>query len=584
VVEVCEAFLKRRSANQVRLSRQAELLRDVAFGQLNLLRSAPCLRVGVFAVAAHPIDSSVGQVLASAITAVDDKMLLSGQFSLRRVAGADAIRGFYFNETNPYTIKEAACALRMPTPPLQYALGLPVQRFRTRPADLNPDAADDKDAIILFHNRHGGLERPVRLCDTDRLRHAFILGQTGTGKSTLMEAMILQDIRAGRGVALIDPHGDLVEQVLGRIPTERIDDVVLIDLLDRSRPVGMNLIEWKSIEERDLLIDEMYLTLDKLYDMRQVGGPMFENNYRGMLKLLMGDGGRKNFKPTLLEFPLCYLDDDFRHFLQEGVADPWVKDFIEELERTGGEASLSNISPYVTSKFSRFVSDASLRRIFGQERSTFNIERILSEGKILLVNLAKGRFGANVSALLANQIVFRFKLAAMKRGDLPPERRTPYFLYVDECHNLPGENFMELLSEARKYGLGLVLATQYATQLKNGLVGGNNLLSAIVGNVGTTVIFRLGQEDASQIGQILSPQFNAQDILGLPNWNGYARMQVMGQAVTPFSFVTIKDATAFDPSAASAIRARSRRLYGRSAKAVDRQIEERRTAWRYAVS
>jgi hypothetical protein len=225
-----------------------------------------------------------------------------------------------------------------------------------------------------------------------------------------------------------------------------------------------------------------------------------------------------------------------------------------------------------------------LRRIFGQERSTFNIERILSEGKILLVNLAKGRFGANVSALLANQIVFRFKLAAMKRGDLPPERRTPYFLYVDECHNLPGENFMELLSEARKYGLGLVLATQYATQLKNGLVGGNNLLSAIVGNVGTTVIFRLGQEDASQIGQILSPQFNAQDILGLPNWNGYARMQVMGQAVTPFSFVTIKDATAFDPSAASAIRARSRRLYGRSAKAVDRQIEERRTAWRYAVS
>ena len=342
-----------------------------------------------------------------------------------------------------------------------------------------------------------------------------------------------------------------MDQVLGRIPAERIKDVVLIDLLDRKRPVGMNLIEWRNIDERDLLIDEIYLTLDKLYDMRQTGGPMFETNFRGMLKLLMGDRRRKGFVPTVLEFSLCYLEDDFRSFLKRGVTDPQVKDFLEELERTGGDASLKNLSPYITSKFSRFSSDVSLRRILGQERTTFDVERILAEGRILLINLAKGRFGANVSALLANQIVSRFKLAAMKRGDLPPEQRTPYYLYVDECHNLPGDNFMELLAEARKYGLGLVLATQYASQLKSSAGAGNNLLSAIVGNVGTTVIFRLGQEDAAQIGQILYPQFNAQDILGLPKWNGYTRMQFRGNAVAPFSFATIKDRAVFDPACSS---------------------------------
>lgn len=585
VVSACESFLGNPVSRAVAHSRQAELLRDVALRQLNLLLCAPCLRVGVFILAGHPIDLSIGQVLASAITAVDPKLLLAGQSCLQQVAAVDAGKGFYFKETAPYTIKEASCALRMPTPPLENGLGWPVQRFRTRPADLPLDIDSNNQGVsTLFTNRHNGLERPICLDVPDRLRHMFILGQTGTGKSTLMESMILQDIRAGSGVALIDPHGELVDQLLGRIPAERIDDVVLIDLLDRQRPVGMNLIEWKTIEERDLLIDEMYLTLDRIYDMRTTGGPIFESNFRGMLKLLMGDKPRKGFVPTVLEFPLCYLDNKFRRFLHESITDPNLNDFIEELERTGGEASLSNLSPYITSKFSRFSSDVSLRHIMGQEHTTFDIEKILAKGQILLVNLAKGRFGANLSALIANQIVSRFKLAAMKRGELPADERKPFYLYVDESHNLPAENFMELLAEARKYGLGLVLATQHTSQLKGGAGVGSNLLSAIVGNVGTTVIFRLGQEDAAQIGQILYPQFSFQDVLGLPNWNGYVRMQFRGQALPPFSFTTIKDNTTFDPALADAIRTHSRKTYGRSAKVVDRRIERRRTVWRNSES
>ena len=205
VVNACETFLRQSPSRQMALSRQAELLRDVALRQLNSLLCAPCLQVGVFVLAAHPVDPSVGQVLASAVTAVDPKMLLTGQFCLQPTDAADAVDGFYFEETAPYTLKEASCALRMPTPPLEYGLGLPVQRFRTRPADLPLDADPDRGVITLFHSRHGGLDRPIRLNDADRLRHTFILGQTGTGKSTLMEAMILQDIRAGRGVALMTP-------------------------------------------------------------------------------------------------------------------------------------------------------------------------------------------------------------------------------------------------------------------------------------------------------------------------------------------------------------------------------------------
>ncbi len=198
--------------------------------------------------------------------------------------------------------------------------------------------------------------------------------------------------------------------------------------------------------------------------------------------------------------------------------------------------------------------------------------------------IPKDQHPAGRKRLIANQIVSRFKLAAMKRGELPADERKPFYLYVDESHNQAAENFIELLAEARKYGLGLVLATQHTSQLKGGDGAGSNLLSAIVGNVGTTVIFRLGQEDAAQIGQILYPQFSFQDILGLPNWHGYVRMQFRGQALPPFSFTTIKDNTTFDPALSDANRTHSRKTYGRSAKAVDRRIERRRRAWQDPVS
>ncbi|MFH1673383.1 MAG: type IV secretion system DNA-binding domain-containing protein [Pseudomonadota bacterium] len=581
-IDTCEMFLSGTKEYQVTLNRQAGLIRDLSLMRLARCREH-CFNLGVFIVAPHPIDRSLGNVLGRAITgpqsATDEDNLFQGGFALADISETDALNRDYFADQEPFTLTEAACAFRLPSPPMEDHLGLPVKRWRTSLALLPATKASTNNGIDLVVNEHQGMVQPVSVNMEDRMRHTFILGQTGTGKSTLMESMILQDMRAGRGLAVIDPHGEMVDSILGRIPEKRIDDVILFDTLDREMPLGFNLIEWKTIEERDLIIDEIYLTLDRLYDMKSVGGPIFETHFRGMLKLLMGEKARDDFIPTLLEFTACYLSKDFRRWLQRSIRDGQIQDFVKELERTGGDASIQNLSPYITCKFSRFTYDITLKRIIGQEKTSFDFDEIMNEGKILLVKLGKGRFGATVSALLANQIVARFKLAAMKRGDMRPEERRDFFLYVDECHNLPSENFMELLSEARKFRMGLVLATQYTAQLSSASSKENNLLSAILGNVGTILIFRLGQEDAARLSPALNPHFSSRDITGLPNWQGYARLQMSNEATPPFSFRTQKDETPYDEKLATKVKNMSRFIYGTNYQEVDAQILRRRSLW-----
>lgn len=579
----CELFLSGINEYQLTLNQQASLIRDMSLRQLAGLKER-CFSLGVFVLAPHSIDTSLANVLGKAITGsqstADEGNPFQGGFASTRIRVQDALKGGYSPEGEPVTLSEAACAFRLPAPPLDDQPGLPIKRSRTSLAVLPPGARRENGAIELLMNEHQGMVQPVTVGTDARMSHAFMLGQTGTGKSTLMESMILQDMRAGRGLAVIDPHGDMIDSILGRIPGERVEDVILFDTLDREKPLGFNVIQWRTIDERDLIIDELYLTIDRVYDMKSAGGPIFETNFRGMLKLLMGDKPREEFIPTLLEFASCYLNRDFRQWLKKTVKDAQALDFVEELERTRGEASLQNPSPYVTSKFSRLTHDTTLKRIVGQERTSFDFDEIINEGNILLVKLGRGRFGATVSAMLANQIVTRFKLSAIKRGDLRSEKRRDFFLYVDECHNLPSENVMELLSEARKFRMGLILATQYTAQLSEPTAKKNDLLSAILGNVGTTLIFRLGQEDAVRLSPVLYPHFTSLDILGLPNWQGYARLQINEEATPPFSFRTQKDKTPYDEAVAARIRNLSRLAYGRDAKVIDDQIARRRSLWK----
>jgi hypothetical protein len=582
-IQTCEIFIHSGRPYQISLERQAALLRNVLLNQLTEL-SHGALNVGVFFYAGHPIDPSLGNILGQAITArttmSENDSIFSGGFTVSKMDIKKAFSSNYFPEKAPYTIREAACAFRLPSPPMQDVPGLSIRRSRTA-LSLLPDLAPGKeDGIDLCRNIHNGMSQPVRLPADDRMRHTFLIGQTGTGKSTLMESMILQDILAGHGLAVIDPHGDMVDSVLGKIPPERIDDVILFDFLDRERPLGFNLLQWQTEEERDFVIDEIYDTLDKIYDMKTTGGPIFETNMRGMLRLLMGGNPvADDYKPTILEFRDCYLHVGFRKWLVKRINDSITTDFIKELEKTGGDAHINNIAPYITSKFGRFVHDTTLMNIIGQESTSFNFDEIMAQGKIFLVKLGKGRFGSSVSALLANQLVSRFKHAAMKRGEMRSEDRREFYLYVDECHNLPASNFTELLSEARKYRMGLVLATQYATQLYSNKPG-ENLLSAILGNVGCMTIFRLGQEDARLLSQSLYPYFNTMDIIGLPNWQGYCRLQIKNAAVTPFSFESVMDKTPYDLKIAKKVRDISRLKYGCDSEIIKTKIEMRRNIWK----
>ena len=577
----CEGYLANKKPSEVIFHQRAEHLREISVGSLVHLQEY-AFSLGVFLLAPVPLDISLGQVLGRAITqstsGSHDNPIFSGGFTCKEIDPGLVAASNFFSEEEPFSLGEAACAFRLPAPPGHERMGLPVKSSRTSVGQL-PSVKGD---LVLAYNVHREMAQPVVCSNDDRMRHAFIIGQTGTGKSTMMESMIMQDIRAGNGLAVIDPHGEMVDEILGKIPRHREKDVVLFDLTDREYPPGFNMLQWSTIEERDLIVDELYQTIDRIYNLRSSGGPIFEQYFRGMLRLLMGDGPREGFVPTILDFTNCFNVASFRKWLAEGVTDLQTLDYLKQAQDATGDVRLDAMAPYITSKLSRFVSDVALQRILGQDRIAFNFDEIMNDGKILLMNLGKGRFGSHVSALIANQVVSRFKLAAMKRGAMRPEERRDFFLYVDECHNLPPGNFTELLAEARKYRLGLILATQYMSQLKGdeGDRKSGSLMEAIMGNVGTMAMFRVGFEDAGYLAPALYPVFSANDIVGLPNWSGYLRMQPGGASVPPFSFNSFLDKAVFNEKVAKRVRDLSRKTYACTAEEADDQIARRRIVWK----
>lgn len=577
----CELVLNSNKPYEVSLQRQASLVHRSLLNQITELHKG-AFNVGVFILAGHKIDSSLCNILGQTITegrSVSEKEpVYKGGFAVSEINVKKVLASSYFWERSVYSVGEAACAFRLPSPSLHDINGLPIRRARTCLAPL-PDLDQSKDGVHLCLNIHNGLSQPVFLPSDDRMRHQFVIGQTGVGKSTQLESIALQTINNGGGIAVIDPHGELVDSILGKIPESRINDVIVFDVLDRERPLGFNLLEFSSIEERDLIIDDLYNTIDKIYNLKLTGGPMFEAYYRGFLKMMLGSKPSDDFQPTLLEFRSCFISEGFRKWLFCRTDEEDTEDFIREVVDAKGEAALSNISPYVTAKLNRFISDTAITHIIGQNKTSFNFEHIMNEGKIFLAKLGKGRFGPTVSALLANQLVSRFKNAAMKRGAMRPSERRDFYLIADEAHNLPMSTFTELLAEARKYRLGLVLATQYAKQLQ-GDSPNDDLLAAILGNVGTLSIFRLGIDDAKLLAPALYPYFNAMDIVGLPNWQGYCKLTVGKDSVIPFSFETILDKTPYNEKIARRVCEMSRQIYGNDVATIKKQIQYRRNIWR----
>lgn len=425
------------------------------------------------------------------------------------------------------------------------------------------------DGLLLGESVYRGIKKNVYIKEQDRVRHMYIIGRSGTGKSTLIKQMAIQDAKSGRGFCIIDPHGDLVEDTLANIPKERVDDVVLFEPGDLDRPVGLNMLECKNEDQRDFTVQEMISIFYKLFPPEMIG-PMFEHNMRNVMLTLMSD---LNNPGTLAEIPRMFSDTEFQKSWVAKVKDPVVRSFWEKEMAKTSDFHKSEMLGYLISKVGRFVENEMMRNIIGQQKSGFDIREIMDKGKILLVNLSKGKTGDVNANLLGLIIVTKLQVAALSRADLPESERKPFYLYIDEFQNFITPSIATILSEARKYQLGLIVAHQYMGQLEQPK-GNTEIRDAVLGNAGTIVNFRIGVEDAEIMAKEFAPIFNAYDLINIENQNAYIKLLIDQSASKPFAMHTI-----FPPRGSrelgSAIRQISRLKHGRDKKLVAAEILER---------
>ncbi len=439
-----------------------------------------------------------------------------------------------------------------------------------------PAVSLKNDGILLGHAASNSSRAEVNFAKADRSRHAYIIGATGTGKSTLLYNMIRQDIENGEGVCLVDPHGDLHSQILKAIPERRINDVVIVDPCDFKHAVGINFLEcaenYKPIQ-MNFIVNEMIKIFDRLYDLRSTGGPMFEQYMRNALLLVM-DSDYPG--ATLMDIPAIFEDRDYRKFLLDRCYSQIVKSFwLKQAERAGGEAALENMSPYICSKLNQFTTNALLRPIIGQAKSTLNFREAMDTGKIILVNLSKGLLGELDAQLLGMLIIGKIFSSAMGRVTVKPEQRRPLFLYIDEFQNFTTDSIAYLLSEARKFGIHLSLANQNLTQLNSGS-GKQNILDSVLGNVGSMIILRLGAMDSGRMAVYTKPELDSQDLQELPDFTAAARILSRNAPTRPFVLKTIPMAETGRSAHAAEIIANSRRRYTTLTADVEKAINERR--------
>ncbi len=383
---------------------------------------------------------------------------------------------------------------------------------------------------LLGESVFRGQMKPVYLTDEDRRRHLYTIGQTGTGKSTFLGNMVIEDIQAGKGVAIIDPHGDLVENALGFVPPSRLDDVIYFDPGDLARPLGLNMLDYHFArpEEKTFIVNEMQSIFNKLFPPETMG-PMFEQYMRNALLLLMED--MPNEPATLIEVPRIFTDAAYRLRKLERIQNPVVIDFwTKEVAKTTGEGSLSNMAPYITSKFNNFISNDYMRPIIGQPKSSFNFREVMDGGKILLVNLSKGKIGDINAGLLGMVFTGKLLMAALSRIDIAEgSARRDFNLYIDEFQNFTTDSIATILSEARKYRLNLTMAHQFIGQLTD------KIKDAVFGNVGSLFVFRVGVQDAEFLVKQFEPVFDQNDLINIDNLNAFAKILVNGQPTRPFN-------------------------------------------------
>ena len=441
-----------------------------------------------------------------------------------------------------------------------------VERQATKQVDGPAKLADE--GVILGVNEFRGEKKVIRLRTKDRRRHTYVIGATGMGKSILLTNIAYQDMCDGRGFAFIDPHGDATELLMSKVPPERMDDVIYFEPGNMEQPVGMNMFEFQTEDQKDFIVQEAINMLVSLYDPGNQGifGARAQHMFRNAALLLMSDpnGG------TFIDVPRCFTDPEFvksklKYVTDKTVYDYWTKEFpASQKSNDAGE-----VTSWFVSKWGPFLSNKMMRNILGQTKSGFNIREIMDNKKILLINLSKGKTGELNAKLLGMIFVMKFQAAAMSRADTAEDDRQDFCLFVDEFQNFSTESFESILSEARKYRLNLVLANQFMTQLTD------KIREAILGNVGTIMSGRLGVTDAELMEKAFAPVFNAEDLHAMPNYSAIATVMMFDMPTSPFTMKLLPPMGESSNELMERMKVYASSKYGRPREDVEREIEAR---------
>jgi len=438
--------------------------------------------------------------------------------------------------------------------------------FKIAPAPNNlPD-----EGVLLGYNVYRGESREIKLQRNDRFRHFYVIGQTGTGKSSILLNMARQDVRNGDGVCVMDPHGDLAEDLIKYIPKERAEDVIYFNPADTNRPLGINMLEVETDDQKDYIATELLNIMIRLYD-EEIFGPRIQDYFRnGVLTLMDYPGGG-----ALTDIVKLFTDEDFQKRRVEHVKNPVVKDWWTRTFNAMGQREKQEMIPYFQAKFSSFISNDLMRNIIGQSKSAFNFSDAMQEGKIVLINLSKGLIGEFNMKLLGMMITAKFQAAAMRRAIIAREERKDFFLYLDEFQNFVTESIESILSEARKYRLSLNIAHQYINQLMSSKQD-EKVKNAVFGNIGTMVSYKISAEDGKYMAEEFAPVYSEQDLINLDAFKAVIKLCVNGQPTTPFSLVPVNPyLEKGNDKLASIIKELSRLKYGREKKFVEQEIYNR---------
>lgn len=427
------------------------------------------------------------------------------------------------------------------------------------------------EGLFLGTNEFRGDKKPIYLQEKDRRRHMYVIGQTGMGKSVFLDNLAFQDMCDGRGFAFIDPHGDAVEAILQRVPEERMDDVIYFDPADIEHPVGMNMFEFTSEDQKDFIVQEGISMLQSLFDPQNQGffGPRGQHMFRNAALLLMSDPAGATF----IDIPQCFTDPEFvksklKYVTDKAVYDYWTKEFpASQKSNDAGE-----VITWFASKWGPFIANTIMRNTLGQVKSGFNIREIMDNKKIFLVNLSKGRLGDINANLLGMIFVMKFQQAAMSRQDIPEDQRQDFCLYVDEFQNFATDSFESILSEARKYRLNLIVANQFMTQLTE------KIREALLGNVGTIICGRIGVTDAELMVKAFTPTFTAEDLTKTPNFAAVAKVMMFDMPSAPFTMSLPAPMGEANEELMKSLKEYSATKYGKTRAEVEKEIQERWSA------